>query len=414
MNLGGSGAGPLDRHRRPQEKREAIQLEKFVAIITKCHKASSVMTMHLRGSMQGSLSFADSTYRATRRCSDFVGAGLYACFFRDQLIYVGKYLGTRNAWQQGNVIAMRWVKHIGSFTMRARHLGFSDASYKAIIAYCRQKTTLGASEICEGFLSADPAVMVRETGCMATYRRFLVGVRIRSEIGGEPSLDDFSFLYAQVQASCTTFEWRKRISAAEADLLQRIHPEGNTIANPLPPTRLSHAAVSQLLEAALGGSYTVTTAPVPPARRSTEPAPRFTSMEPEDTGAEGRFLDRIDAAPVAVQDFIRRLTEIVADSPNAEVNYTDTPDLRIRSYGAEGMSFRNVVTIQWQPQEGRLLMRSLLPESELTAYGLSLSRIGTRVLTNETFLTVDLLQSQADEIINAVLRAHELARGRTP
>jgi hypothetical protein len=104
----------------------------------------------------------------------------------------------------------------------------------------------------------------------------------------------------------------------------------------------------------------------------------------------------------------------LADTPNAEVNYTDTPDLRIRSHGVEGRPFRNVITIEWQPRAQRLLMRSLLPETDFSAHGLSLDHIGGKVLKHETFLTLDLLCAEPNLIIEAILQAHELAqRGAT-
>jgi len=381
-----------------------------MALVTQSYRASDVMDMQQRGSIQGSLPFADCAFRANRSGPDFVGAGLYACFYRNQLIYVGKYLGMRDAWRQGNVIAMRWVKHIGTFTMRARHLGFSDAAYDAVVAHYQQSRTEADDAIQNGFLSADRCVLVRETGCMTTFRRFLVASRIHAETGGEASLEGFSFLYTRVDADGTTPELRERVSAAEAKLLQRVHPEGNTIPNAFPPARVDQSEVRRLLEDALGGSQAPTPASVPPALLSSGQVMQIIPTEPEDTGAEARFLDQIEAAPAAVQDFIRLLTEAVANTPNAEVNYTDTPDLRIRSYGVQGRRFRNVITIEWQPSAQRLLMRSLLPDSELRAHGLSLDRIGGRVLKHETFLTLDLLGTKPDDIIKAILRAHELAR----
>ncbi len=87
------------------------------------------------------------------------------------------------------------------------------------------------------------------------------------------------------------------------------------------------------------------------------------------------------------------------------MNYTDTPDLRIRSYGGGGRAFRNVITIKWQPRKKGLLMRSLLPAPELQAHGLSLDKIGGKVLKHETFLNVDLLRENPDDVVKAILQA---------
>lgn len=382
-----------------------------MTIVTQYYRASEVMTMQPRGSMPGSLPFADCAFRATQSGSNFVGAGLYACFFRNKLIYIGKYLGIRGEWRKGNVIVMRWVKHIGTFTMRDRHLGFSDAAYDAIVAYYQKSQAETDNAIRKGFLSADRAVLVRETGCMTTFRRFLVASRIHSEICGETSLQDFGFLYSRVAASGTTPEMRERVSSAEAKLLRWIHPEGNTIPNASAPAQLDQSKVRPLLEAALGDSEAAAPASIIPVPQGIERALRIIPTEPEDTGAEMRFLDLIEAAPAAVQDFVRRLTESVADTPNAEVNYTNNSELRIRSYGVGGRSFRNVITIKWQKGLQRLLMQSLLPACELQAHGLTLDKMTDGItLKHTTFLDVQLLAKEGDAIVKAMLRAHELAQ----
>ena len=302
-----------------------------MALVTKYYSASAVMAMQQRGSIQGSLPFADCAFHATESGPDFVGAGLYACFYQNQLIYVGKYLGMRGAWRRGNVIAMRWVKHIGTFTMRARHLGFSDAAYDAVVAHYQQSRTEAGDALQNGFLSADRCVLVRETGCMTTFRRFLVASRIHAETGGEASLEDFSFLYTRVDADGTTPELRERVSAAEAKLLQRVHPEGNTFSHDGPRAKFDQSEVERLMEVALGSSETAPPVSSTPASQGTkralpiipaEPEP----TEPEDTGAEMRFLDQIEDAPEPVQDFVQHLIERVAETLNAEVNYTNNSE----------------------------------------------------------------------------------------
>jgi hypothetical protein len=381
---------------------------------TRYHRAVDVMTMKKRGSMPGSLPFADSAFRATVSGAEFGGAGLYACFFRDQLIYVGKYLGRKNAWQEGNVVAMRWIKHIGTFTMRERQLGFSQAAYREIGALCGQGENKAEQAVWDGFRASDRSVLVRETGCMTTLRRFLVALRIRSETAGDPSLGEFCFVYTRATSDSSTSEQRKRVSEAEALILRSVHPEANTIANPSRPTRLGQEKVGQVFEKALGGQQAfLPTANTTDSLRTQKVQERMrveseSTGEPEDCGAEARFLEKIEKAPDAVLSFINLLTEHVAGTTACEVNYTYTPDLCIRSYGKQARQFRNVVTIEWKPKKKMLLMRSLLPESELKAYDLSQDHIGHKVLKNETFLTLDRLEKQSKQIVEAIVRAHEL------
>jgi len=385
-------------------------------IVMQYHQASDVMTMQQRSPMQGSLPFADCAFRAKGNDSIFFGAGLYACFFKNNLIYIGKYLGKKKDWRSGNIISMRWAKHIGTFTMRARHLGFSDAAYDAIAAYYQQVQTEADNPIRKGFLAADRRVLVRETGCMTTFRRFLVASRIHAETGGEIPLEHFSFLYARVAVSGTTAELRKFVSEAEVKVLQRVYPEGNTFSHDAPSNRIDQSEVSRLLKAALSRSESPPPVSSTPASQGTERALRIIPAEPkptepEDTGAEMRFLDQIEAAPKPVQDFVQLLTERVAETPNAEVNYTNNAELRIRSYGVGRRGFRNVITIKWQKGLQRLVMQSLLPASELRIHGLFLDKLTDGItLKHTTCLDVHLLKERSHVIVDAMLRAHELAQ----
>jgi len=203
---------------------------------------------------------------------------------------------------------------------------------------------------------------------------------------------------------------REHVSVAEARLLLQVHPEGNTIPNPGPHASLNPSQVRPLLEAALSDSLAAMPVSRPPVPHGRRPKVRKLLAEPEDTGAEARFLDLIELAPAEVQDFFHCLTKTVAETRNAEVNYTFTPDLRIQSYGVQMKTFRNVVTLHWQPGKKRLLLRSLLPESQLKNHGMSIDRFGRMVLRHETFISLDFLRAHSDLLIKAILRAHELAQ----
>ena len=237
-----------------------------MSIMTTHHKASEIMTMLYRGPLPGSLPFADSNFRATESGPNFVGAGLYACFFGERLIYIGKYLGKRQDWQQGNVIEMRWIKHVGTFTMRARNLGFSAVAYDAITEHCAQQGTAVPEAIRDAFRQADCNVLQRETGCMTTYRRFLVASRIHAEKDGLASPTDFSFLYTRMEASSRIPQLRERVSAAEVEIFQKIHPQGNTIRNAFSPAQLNQSQIRTLFEETLGGRLTAAPTSIPTAK----------------------------------------------------------------------------------------------------------------------------------------------------
>ena len=66
---------------------------------------------------------------------DVTGAGLYGILYKDRLIYVGKFQGTKHNFSAGNIIDARWVKHISSMTFFGHNLSFSKKSLKSIIGF---------------------------------------------------------------------------------------------------------------------------------------------------------------------------------------------------------------------------------------------------------------------------------------
>jgi len=99
------------------------------------YSANEVINVGTAPPLLGHLPFANKVFKPSKihPKSNFKGAGLYAVFFDNQLIYVGKFLGTKRNWDAGNVIASRWVKHIGTFSMLDRKLSFSKRALEAIL-----------------------------------------------------------------------------------------------------------------------------------------------------------------------------------------------------------------------------------------------------------------------------------------
>ncbi|MDG1431403.1 MAG: hypothetical protein P8Q23_07530, partial [Paracoccaceae bacterium] len=151
------------------------------------------------------------------------------------MIYIGKYQGTEKDWRLGDIVSIRWIKHIGTFTMQARNLGFSNRALSQIQAELSQTNSreLHVPEgIVDGFQTANSNVLQRDAGCMGSFQRFKVAVDVwnQAEDLCEPNLNDFLFVYARIEGDFSNSKARELVSAAETHALDRVHPLGNKIA----------------------------------------------------------------------------------------------------------------------------------------------------------------------------------------
>jgi hypothetical protein len=340
------------------------------------------------------------------------GAGLYACFYRKKLVYIGKYLGVRNNCRAGDIVSMRWVKHVGTFTTQARNLGFS----KKALSDIEESISNGGGaelkipeEVIDGFQVARRRVLQRKTGCMTTFQRFLVSVDVwqNAKDPGVPDLSDFEFVYSRIEDDMPTERVRELVSSAENHALERAHPPGNTISRrrPTPLPDLSDIAV--FFEAALSATFSTETydlQPVQDTTHSNETPPE--SVEPEEDMT--RFEASIEEAPIFSQKFVENIQAHFADVEDADIEFTNTPDMRVRKLLPHtGLGFRNCMRFEWQPTKKRFLMYSRLSNHDLKSFGLSLDRTRTSdKLPNVTFLYEQLLRESESSLFEAVSKAH--------
>lgn len=345
------------------------------------------------------LPFANLTFRP--KCSDpaYGGAGLYACFFRNRLIYIGKYLGQKNDWRAGNVIHLRWVKHIGTFTMRERNLAFSRRALKQIYQCIKSRPDLPIGLV-NGFgnLETERETLSRATGCMSTFSRFLVAADIWAENSDAfgPQLEDFSFVYIRVESAQSAQEIRQMIGKAEQEAVKRLQPPGNTISNrqkmEVADIDCTAALLCEVLNSELPGSI------VHDREREDERADE----------AEDLFHDHISGAHGFARELVQRVERRFDNVDYAWVGTTRVPDLRVRKRKKGRREFVNAATLEWQLLSQRFLLRTLLPEKELRKFGLSCDRVDKTVLTNVSFIALPDNESDLDIIVDAVVRAVEM------
>ena len=95
----------------------------------------------------------------------FLGTGLYALSFNDELIYLGSYLGSGNggAFFTGNLLRSRIWAHIGSITMRGHRVNMSSRQLEKLVE------TFGDKHPLIQMLSKapNPGKLHRAAGCLA-------------------------------------------------------------------------------------------------------------------------------------------------------------------------------------------------------------------------------------------------------
>lgn len=288
----------------------------------------------------------------------FTGLGLYGVFFDDRLIYVGKFLGKKVDPFEGDVRDARWIKHLGSMTLRARNISFSKRSTTQILA----ATSL---EPQAEIVAVDNGLLTRDRGCLSTFNRFMFAAEHWEDFKcvSNETINRFGFGYVRLtEYAGSALDVRKLVSSAEEQVVSRLRPRCNAV---VPAEASLHDVIYDqfLIEVrqALGshegtvegGSLTIDLV----ASDSNEEA-NVDSM----ANAETAFYERLDAAPDESKKVVSSLVEAFAGDPYVEIHYKcpETPQMRIRDLRKiPGKPSQNVFTLQWQPRKKQFFCRAL-------------------------------------------------------
>jgi len=379
----------------------------------KTYNAADIINVEERGPLSGGLPFCRYFFSSKiSKNVNFGGAGLYACFYRGKLVYIGKYQGTKDDFSAGDIVKMRWSKHIGTFTMQARSLGFSKKALSNVLkavttsAYANVKIP---EEVRKGFLVANHQMLQRETGCMTTFQRFLVAMEVwhrAKQPNGPPNLNDFDFLYSRIEGEFMTKQVREIVTSAENYALERVHPLGNTIANRNLTASLDQSEVEKLFAKALSSQISDAVSHPANSERIDVFSVNLTKhMEPEEDMT--LFEQSLESAPEFTRDFVEQVQISFNNVHDADIEFTNTPDMRIRKLLPNtSRGFRNCMRFTWQSSNKRFLMYSRLSDFELKSFGLSLDRIVSDTLPHITFVSDQLVKEHMNSIIAAMSKAH--------
>lgn len=110
------------------------------------------------------------------------GCGLYCAAFDGQLIYVGKFQGQVSNPFGGNILEIRWRRHIQSLTMRGEAVSVGlktlrDAHHE-----------LPSGEVLSGLMGAHRAYLIRDRGFHASRNRVKFAARHWSALREDPAV----------------------------------------------------------------------------------------------------------------------------------------------------------------------------------------------------------------------------------
>ena len=189
--------------------------------------------------------FADLVFRPRRNLAPSVvaGAGIYTIHFDGNLIYLGKFQGTKGNTFGGSVVDARWTKHMGTLTMRGRRVSVPNQTIAELASRHRDHPTVA------GILDADRKVVSKDKGCISSLNRIRFAMQHWDAFSNFNSevLSRFTFLYGQIQPYAVSEDWiRGAVSDLERDLVAYLQPPCN---GNVPAERARHHTLEQSRQA---------------------------------------------------------------------------------------------------------------------------------------------------------------------
>jgi len=339
-------------------------------------RVSELFSISQIGSLPGNPAWADMKFPLLISGSEnFKGPGVYALFFDDRLIYVGKFLGRKTNPFLGNIARARWEKHIGSMTLRSRAISFSKTSLQRILDESEEMPV-------SAIRLADHPTLLRDRGTLSTFNRYRFACQhwdLFSQLN-ETHLKRFQFMYVRLRpidailGQGTDFI-RNLISKVENQLVLELKPYCNAVvADSSYPSPHTVASVRAKVESTLQAEIETISAAIPVASKKQAARSKISSIpsdqnlndaqvnDGEPRSAEEIFFERLESAPEAAYTFIESLLAAFSENLSFEVHftYTSVADLRIRFFGSGARrGGRNLFTLVWEPRSQSFFCRAL-------------------------------------------------------
>ena len=374
-------------------------------MVTNIIEAKDVIHYENFGGIDGYFDYQTYQFKSKKNVNfDVTGAGLYGILYKEKLVYVGKFQGTKQRFAAGNIIDARWVKHISSMTLLGHNLFFSKTSLNNIIDFIYNYTTnlIGQQSILfNNILKAEYDLITTDRGCLSTFERFNLAIEIWAtlNINLEDILSNFTFIYTKFYEEIDIKKARYICSKSETEIVNLLQPRCNVIKerkeiNPsfLEETKiLFEKTISKYFDTSFFGDEN----------------DNYNPVNNDDNHAP-KFLVNLEDADFKVQEVINNLIYKVETWEDVSIAYTDTAsgDLRIRKH-LPNNHFVNAVTIEWQKKLKRFLCKTRLSQSDISGNIFKIDRTGASALKSETFIYPGVLEKNLDTLIRFLKKAIE-------
>jgi hypothetical protein len=187
---------------------------------------SEVIDVRQDRSLPGNPAFADLIFRPRRNLAPSVvaGAGIYAIHFDGNLLYLGKFQGTKGNPFGGSVVDARWTKHVSTLSLRGRSISVPNQTITQLA------NSHGQHPAVVGIVGGDRSVVSKDKGCISSLNRIRFAMQHWDAFADfNPGvLNRFQFLYGQIQPRIVNEDWiRGAVSDLERDLVAQLQPPCN-------------------------------------------------------------------------------------------------------------------------------------------------------------------------------------------
>ena len=202
---------------------------------------SEVIDVRQDCSLPGNPAFADLIFRPHRNLAPSVvaGAGIYSIHFDGNLLYLGKFQGTKGNPFGGSVVDARWTKHVSTLSLRGRSISVPNQTIMQLA------NSHGHHPAVVGIVGGDRSVVSKDKGCISSLNRIRFAMQHWDAFAdfNLGVLNRFTFLYAQIQPRAVSEDWiRGAVSDLERDLVAQLQPPCN---GNVPAERARHHTLEQ-------------------------------------------------------------------------------------------------------------------------------------------------------------------------
>lgn len=206
---------------------------------------SDVIDVRRDQPLPGNPVFADLIFRPRRNLAQAVvaGAGVYAIHFDGNLLYLGKFQGTKGNPFGGSVVDARWTKHVSTLSLRGRSISVPNQTITQLA------NSHGHHPAVVGIIGGDRNIVSKDKGCISSLNRIRFAMQHWEAFAdfNTEVLNRFQFLYGQIQPHAVSEDWiRGAVSDLELDLVADLQPPCN---GNVPAERARHHTLEQTRQA---------------------------------------------------------------------------------------------------------------------------------------------------------------------